>query len=970
MSVTQAQLEKSNSQNSFLSALATNGALLAVQVGAFTYLKGRLHRVYTPRSFLPPPDKRAERLPAGPWKWLPALITSPTKDIIRKNGLDAYLFIRFLRTLIIIFATFTAVTWPILIPTDIAGIPNPGDKDNLSRISWGNIPLNMQIRYTAHCELMKSIWVFSIKVFVLWLIRREFAHFIDLRHQFLISNSHSKLAEAKTVLITNLPEDVQTNDELLKLLTFVPGGIHKIWIYRKAGDLPDWYDERLKACGTLENAECELLREAVKAEGKKRKILKDKAKQETKATKQIMKSGGTEPSVLINKDIELHAEDAIRQAFGNVKRPTHRTGKLPLIGGLYGKKVDTINWCKDEIVRLTGMINEARQDLHERKAQGSAFVQCNLQMGAQILSQVVIANQPLRMYDKWVDVAPDDVVWANIDDSAYEVRARYATSWLAQLGLIILWAFPVAFVGTLSNLQGLCQKTPWLAWVCRLLATPLGIIEGILPPTLLAILLAILPIILRALAWYENIPLYSLISLSVYKRYFIFLIVHGFLIVTISSSLSIVIPDIVESPSSAVSILSTQLPDASTFFLTYTITTGLSGAASALLQLGGLVMFYVNRWLFGDTPRKAYQKTFVMPNTDLGVQLPRISLLAAIALAYSVIAPIINGLAMLSFFLLWIAYKFLFTWVYDQPQASETGGLYICLAGLFFLATDSQGRRSALPQGILMLILIGITLTAQVLFWNSFGPLIDHLPTALSTKKIQERYEKQRTGIQAKLLPDLFSRDKVATLVRRKLNITSQPEDAHVILAEEAQQEATRDRQQDEQIRAHASDLDLLTAVMNQSNKRNTSTAAVNGSTSAVSESVRTSAMDLQTSPGFSSMPAVAEGEESVRRGQLAGPARPIRAGIPEDARIEAIEDSDSDDDDIEDNAFNHPSTYKETPVIWIPKDELGMSRLLVKELNDAGVYASDIGAFIDESGNVDVTRNPPDQLWIGGNDQ
>lgn len=73
---------------------------------------------------------------------------------------------------------------------------------------------------------------------------------------------------------------------------------------------------------------------------------------------------------------------------------------------------------------------------------------------------------------------------------------------------------------------------------------------------------------------------------------------------------------------------------------------------------------------------------------------------------------------------------------------------------------------------------------------------------------------------------------------------------------------------------------------------------------------------------------------------------------------------------DEDTSSFNHPSTYRETPVIWIPKDTLGMSTLLVKELNTAGVFASDTGAFIDENGNVDVTRNPPDQEWVGGDDQ
>jgi calcium permeable stress-gated cation channel len=66
---------------------------------------------------------------------------------------------------------------------------------------------------------------------------------------------------------------------------------------------------------------------------------------------------------------------------------------------------------------------------------------------------------------------------------------------------------------------------------------------------------------ISGLAWYENIPLYSLLSISVYKRYYAFLVLyvlvlslitlfvsnfnsHGFLIVTISSGITSTIMDV------------------------------------------------------------------------------------------------------------------------------------------------------------------------------------------------------------------------------------------------------------------------------------------------------------------------------------------------------------------------------------------------------------------------------------------
>ncbi|KAF8606372.1 hypothetical protein BDV93DRAFT_437216 [Ceratobasidium sp. AG-I] len=79
--------------------------------------------------------------------------------------------------------------------------------------------------------------------------------------------------------------------------------------------------------------------------------------------------------------------------------------------------------------------------------------------------------------------------------------------------------------------------------------------------------------------------------------------------------------------------------------------------------------------------------------------------------------------------------------------------------------------------------------------------------------------------------------------------------------------------------------------------------------------------------------------------------------------------DESEDDSDLDDFAFDHPNTYKDAPWIWIPEDELGISKALLKELHDARVEASDTGAKVDKKGVVEVSRNPPEEAWDGGLD-
>jgi len=99
-------------------------------------------------------------------------------------------------------------------------------------------------------------------------------------------------------------------------------------------------------------------------------------------------------------------------------------------------------------------------------------------------------------------------------------------------------------------------------------------------------------------------------------------------------------------------------------------------------------------------------------------------------IAYCVISPVINGFGAAFFVLSALVYKYLFIWVYDQPPESDTGGVFfpkaiahvfvgmyiqeICLCALFFLARDVDDKVSAIPQGVLMIILIVCTVSCCI----------------------------------------------------------------------------------------------------------------------------------------------------------------------------------------------------------------------------------------------------------------
>lgn len=943
----------SKTTQTFVTSFITNAALLAIEVVAFSYLKDNLSRVYTPRTYLPPQDKRAEELPPGRWRWILSVAFTSSRDIINKNGLDSYLFLRFLRLMIIIFGTFTVVTWSIILPVDAANINS--QSDGLNKLSWGNIPNNETRRYAAHIVI-----VYLLTFFVLYLIRLEYFHFIEMRQAYLSSRAYSHCPQARTVLLTSIPHDMCTEKSLRIWGAFIPGGIQNVWIYRDTKELNIAYFARMKACKELEEAASKIIRLAVLENSRREKIFA-KESDEHRENERVMafpetlpssspprqtrtdsypgtpvSLSGIIPNILSSKShisTDLEQSDSTNSQFASQKSllnelvpPSKRPHERRGLFGLWGVRLDKFHTLKDEIAQHNNNIKFLREQVRDDKPLGSAFIQCNLQMGAHVLAQCIAHHIPLKMTQKWLQIMPKDVIWANIDDGVYTTRFRYLTSWLLNIGIVIVWFFPTTFVGLLSNVSQLCTHIKWLAWVCKAHAPIPGIIQGVFPPVLLTISFAILPWILRALAWYENIPLYSLLSISVYKRYFMFLVIHGFLIVTISSGLTATASEIINNPTLTVSELASHLPDASVFFLTWTVSQGLTGAGSALLQLADLSLYYFQKWFTGQTPRQIHSVTFKMPSTDFGVIMPQMSLLATIGFAYSVLSPIINGLATMAFALYYFVWKFLLTWVFDQPLEHETGGLYypmamqflfaglyieqFCLTALFFLKGSSSSH-TFIVQGIFMVILIVITLMTQIFFRRSFQPLIHYLPMTLAMKRVHAKMERRwRHRIKVKGKDrgfediDLFDRKQLHTLAKKTAQV-----------------------------------LETASAEMKEAVKEAVSTS---GSPNKDFRRVTSRTSDTSTKSKLSKSSPKLVYRKSERN---------------EDT------DSSGEDADFDDKGFQHPSTYEEQPCIWIPKDGLGLSRYLIAELSASKVLASDEGTSISDEGYVVVTQGPPDEI-------
>ena len=223
------------------------------------------------------------------------------------------------------------------------------------------------------------------------------------------------------------------------------------------------------------------------------------------------------------------------------------------------------------------------------------------------------------MAPRVVEVSPGDVIWENMSLKWWESYIRTGLVLLAILALVLGWAIPVTLTGLIANINYL-QTIQWLHWISKIPTTIQSLISGILPPALLALLLVLLPFILRWLAKIQGCLNGMSVELTVQRYYFSFLFVQVFLVVSISKGIGKIIPQLTKDPQSIPNLLATNLPTASNYFFSYMLLQAFSVSGGALVQLGELAKWYLLAPIMDSTARQKWRRQINLPDVRWGEQ--------------------------------------------------------------------------------------------------------------------------------------------------------------------------------------------------------------------------------------------------------------------------------------------------------------------------------------------------------------
>lgn len=824
-----------------------------------------------------PQDLKPGESHRGAFAWITQLLKKPQNYILQQTGPDGFFFLRFLFEFCVICFLGCFLTWPILFPVNAS---NSNGAQQLDMLAIGNV--KGKWRYFAH--VFVSWLLFGSIIFIIY---RELVYYTTFRHALQTTPLYDSLLSSRTLLLTEIP---QTGLEESGLRAFFPTATN-IWYARDYSKLEKLVKERTKLAKKYENTLNSVLTKATKL----------RAKCEKK-----------------NKPLPTPEDDLNKYLKDGKKRPTHR------LKFLIGKKVDTLNYGAERLGELNREIKGAQEEHNSNTQLPAVFIEFPSQLELQKAYQAIPFHKDLKKSGRYVGLAPDDVIWANLSLTSTKRRIKKIIASTVLTLTIIFWCIPVAVVGAISNINFITEKLPWLDFINKMPSVLMGVITSLLPTVALAILMSLVPPFIKWMGRISGCITVQQVEKYCQNWYFAFLAVNSFLVVTLASAAVSSIQTIIEDPSSALQLLAQKLPKASNFYISYLCLYGLTFSAGLILLIVPLILAQFLGKILDKTPRSKWNRYTTLGQPFFSVLYPNFQFIALIALAYAIIAPLILGFSTITYFLIFAAFLYRLVYVMQPNKTDARGRNYpLALFQLFVALYLAEATLTAMfvfgknwPCVALEAFWILVTAISHVYLKWKFLPLFEVVPISALKYATGDRTFQYPMYDQG--LKELKSEGQNYWEGGNQLGLVESPNDQ--VFADRGDESNADTRTGSQEKYSNDSKAQIETPSQKETGK-----ASPQGSMLSRFFKPKTLTFDM------------------------------VRDGLPP-AYFKYIEYN----ADFVRTAYTDPAVTDEEPHIWIAKDKLGLSEIEKNKALENGVDCSDVDAGFDEKGTIQYYGPPP----------
>ncbi|GAA5863074.1 hypothetical protein JCM8547_002789 [Rhodosporidiobolus lusitaniae] len=757
---------------------------LSVGLGAFLLfcVLRRIERfkvLYAPRTLIKGFSPHEVHDQDSLFGWLLPTLRTSEFVVLQLVGLDAAVFLSFLRTGFLFFLTCSLLAFSVLVPINYRengsseGVTPPSNHTKPSFSSLSSSPLSYYTTGVTHGSTLyltsHLVFTYLFTILALVFLLRNWKRYIPLRQLFALELG--KTIPARTVMCTALPPHLRSERALADYFESInvspsssssssagpgerQGGglpVESVVVTRAIGSMRELLERRTKALETLENAWAKYLGNPVPSEGKKavfgydreyevERILRGPEGVEEIGGRQEGNGAGGTTGRLVDIDGEEDgeggegADDDLETGLLPPSHPTivNEGKKRPTIRPrLFGKKVDALDYYAEQFRLADEAVKKRRKG--KFRPTGVAFVTFQNLAAAQIVAQTVHYPSPTEFH---TELAPEprDIHWFNLNLSGTSVFVRQVLVLLIMLVFLSLWSIPVVALVGLLSWETIKDVAPRFAKLLSKSPRLRSLIQTSLPSLAIVAFNNLLPMFLEWLSVFSGLQARSWIELSQLKKYHISLLFTTLFVVVTASTYQL-LRDISDSPAAVVDKLATALqqPNARNFFVSYVMFAGLGIMPLQLLELATVFPRAFFQLFLTRTPRE-HAALNAPTMVNLGVVWPQALLIWTLGLTYSIITPLILPFATLYFGLAYLVYKYRFLFVFYRPYESRGQawplaynrvGLGLLIFQVFMLGLFTA-RKAFLLSGLMIPLLAGTSYTIYRI-GRVYGPLAHYV---------------------------------------------------------------------------------------------------------------------------------------------------------------------------------------------------------------------------------------------------
>lgn len=622
--------------------------------------------------------------------WLTPVISTTEEEIVRKIGLDAAMFLRYLKTSLFMLSILGLFSVVILMPVygtgDNKNLPSDNEQfvEGLRVISLANVPdRDGRLWATVIAE-------FVVTAVVLFFMFRDYREYARLRREYRISENPVNYALA----VLDIPPECRTEAAIRdRFELVVPGQIAEVILVKQCGKAFKLEKNLNKAVANREKAE---YIKAVKGE-----------------------------------------------------TPQTRPGCCGCLM-CHKPKVDALEHWQSEQDRLSKELLE--EGSLARQTPGAIIVLSNKRAAA-LLAQANVATRASQWnIDRAAE--PEAIHWPAFGVPGYQAEVRSLAVLIFMIVFTLFWTIPAFAIASLASLEDLSKISAfsWLDSLTDLSPAVVSLIEGVLPVVVLAVIISLIPVVFRLVVGQERLVSKAIIERKTRDYFYMFTVYGSFFVIVLGSTVLRDLDGIIDDPTSIVDALATGVPGQGVFFATFIVLKtfiplplALSGIVRCIMRWIFLKLAKTER-----AKRGARSKGSLFPYfRHFGSAM----LIMFLALTYSAMSPIvpISGLVYFCFANLTYRYQILYSshTPWDGGGELYPGAFWGTIVGLIIqqlVVIGVLGLKKGIAEAIVTAIPFVLTILLPIGFTRRYsriakdGSLYDMFEDSSKLDEIPAQY--------------------------------------------------------------------------------------------------------------------------------------------------------------------------------------------------------------------------------------